>query len=112
MECDLLFNKFDNETTTAKGVELIELMKGGNSAHRSRALKLGLREGLLGSVSLRCPSSGCDLHNNHTAYPLLGSSVRCPRNHYRKSPYLECAGCGTSRIDSYDICQDCGKRFR
>lgn len=112
MECELLYDNFNNETTTAKGVEFIESMLGGNSAHCAEALKLGLREGLLGGVFLRCPRSDCRMHNNSTPHGLLESSVKCPNRH-RDTVYLRCAACGASRTDSeYSHCRDCKKRFK
>ena len=45
MQCELLYSKFNNDTTTAEGVEFIESMLGGNSAHCAGALKRGLIEG-------------------------------------------------------------------
>ncbi|KAF9645618.1 hypothetical protein BDM02DRAFT_3271586 [Thelephora ganbajun] len=111
MQCRLLYDNFNNTTTTEKGVEFIESMLGGNLAHRAGALKLGLREGLLGGVFLRCPREDCDMHNNTIPHHLLG--LRCPESHRGRAPYLECASCGDSRTDSeYTSCDNCGKRFR
>ena len=45
MQCELLYGKFNNDTTTAEGVEFIETMLGGNLAHCAGALKRGLIEG-------------------------------------------------------------------
>lgn len=45
MQCELLYGKFNNDTTTAEGVKFIEGMLGGDSAHRAGTLKRGLREG-------------------------------------------------------------------
>ena len=114
MQCELLQKKFNNATTTAEGVGFIESMLGGDSAHRVGALKAGLREGLSYGVLLRCPYGDCDMHNNTTPYRSLGSGLKCPRTHSRRSPpYLECAGCGTSRTNPESTsCQNCGKWFR
>ena len=111
MQRELLYGKFNNDTTTDEGVGIIESMLGGNSAHRAGALKTGLREGLFNSVFLRCPDDDCDFHNNTISYRSLG--LRCPgTSHYRNSPYLECASCGDTRHSSDDAsCHNCGKRF-
>ena len=86
MQCDLLYYKFNNDTTTDEGVGFIKSMVGGNSAHRAGALKAGLREGLLNSAVLR-PHDDCDFHNT--------------------------ASCGGSQIDSDNTsCLVCWKRFR
>ena len=45
MQCELLYGKFNNEKTTADGVEFIESMLGGDSAHCIVGLKRGFREG-------------------------------------------------------------------
>ena len=45
MQCELLYGKFNNETTTAQGVEFIESMLGGNSVHCAGVLKRGLIQG-------------------------------------------------------------------
>ena len=114
MECELLYGKFDDATTTAKGAVLIGSMPGGNSAHCAGALKMGLRQGFLGGVFLRCPRPECDLHKNSLSYRSLGSSVKCPRKH-SKVWYLECSCCGTSRSDPDEpspLCQGCKKRFK
>ena len=58
MQCEVLYDNSDHETT-AEGVEFIKSMLDGNSAHCAEALRLGLREGLLGSVFLRYPRSDC-----------------------------------------------------
>ncbi|KAF9785359.1 hypothetical protein BJ322DRAFT_826989 [Thelephora terrestris] len=119
MECELLYDKFNNEASTAKGVELIESMIGGNSAHRSGALKLGLRRGLSGTVFLRCSRSTCDLHTNpqscrgssgvFQSHGWFGSSVLCQLCCSR----LQCAGCGTSPIHAnFTSCQGCDKWFK
>ena len=113
MECELLYGKFDDATTTAEGVELIGSIPGGNSAHCAAALKMGLREGLLGGVFLRCPRSECDLHKNSASCRSLGSSIKGARNAPKATCYLECSGCGTSQTSSeYTSCQGCKKRFR
>ena len=52
MQCKLLCDKFNNDTTTNEGVGFIESMLDGNSAHRAGALKAGLRESLLNSAPL------------------------------------------------------------
>ena len=45
MQCELLYGKFNNDTTTAEGAAFIESMLGGNLAHCAGALKRGLIEG-------------------------------------------------------------------
>jgi hypothetical protein len=113
MECELLYDKFNNEASTTKGVELIESMIGGNSAHRSRVMKLGLRRGLSASVFLRCSRSYCSLHTSPPSFCTLGSSVMCPTGHTTPGAHLECTGCGTSRTSSDNTaCQGCKKRFK
>jgi len=111
MQCELLYDKFNNDTTTDEGVGFIESMLGGNSAHRAGALKAGLREGFWRSVFLRCPHGDCDFHNNTTSYRSLG--LMCPGAHRGSTPYLECASCGGERTNSDDtLCRVCQKRFR
>ena len=45
MQCELLYGEFNDETTTADGVEFIESMLGGNLAQCVGVLKRGLIEG-------------------------------------------------------------------
>ena len=45
IQCELLYGEFNDETTTADGVEFIESMLGGNLAQCAGALKRGLIEG-------------------------------------------------------------------
>jgi len=112
MQYELLYDKFNDDTTTDEGVEFIASMLGGDSVHRAGALKAGLRKGLPRCVFLRCPYVGCDLHHNTAHYRSLGPGLRCPRAHLG-GPYLECAGCGASRKTSESTsCQKCGKQFR
>lgn len=96
MQCWLLYDKFNNDTTVAQGVGFVEGMLGGGSAHRTNAVKQGFREGLLSASFLRCPREECDLHNNTTPHRLLESSVGCPRTHHwgYGTVYLVCGGCG------------------
>ena len=62
MQCELLHDEFNNDTTTAEGVGFIRDMLGGNSAHRAGALKAGLREGLLSGTFLRSPDGAGGSH--------------------------------------------------
>jgi len=113
MQCELLYGQSKNDSITAEGVDYIESMLGGGSSYRASALKLALRKGFVNGVFLRCPNGGCDLHNNTTPYRLLGSSLQCPRHHHFGSHYLECAGCGTSRMDSGSTsCGNCKRPFK
>ena len=45
MQSELLYGEFNNDTTTADGIEFIESMLGGNLAQCAGALKRGLIEG-------------------------------------------------------------------
>ena len=72
MQCELLCDKFKNDTTTNEGVRFIESMLDGNAAHRAGALKAGLRESLLNSDPLpsTLPSTGFGFFsNNNTKAP-------------------------------------------
>ena len=96
----LLYDEFNNDDTTARGVEFIKNMVVGNSPHSVEGLKQALREGILGGVPVRCTSRSCVQHNNTTARRLVGfSKVYCVCNFGR----LECAACKTPLEDSKDI---------
>lgn len=114
MQHELLYDKFDDDTTTDESVGFIADMLGGDSVHRAGALKAGLRKGLPRFAFLRCPYYECDLHHNATHYRSLGSGLKCPRDHSGRPPYLECASCGASRnsFETPSCCQKCRKRFR
>ncbi|KAF9785367.1 hypothetical protein BJ322DRAFT_1062892 [Thelephora terrestris] len=90
MECELMYDEYNDENTTAEGIKFIESVPGGNLAHRAGALKIVLKEGLLNRVFLRCPNLGCSMHNNTAPYRSFGQVTTCP--HHPARPYLECAG--------------------
>jgi hypothetical protein len=115
MQWELLSEFHDDDNASTSAADIVKRMKGGNTAYRAGALKLGLRNGFsMAGVLLRCPRNDCELYNSPVSYRSLGATVRCQRTHRQSgSPYLECTNCGTPRSESkFTSCQNCLRRFR
>lgn len=110
MQCALLYDKFNDESTTDEGMALIKGIVGGGSAHSAHVFKQALKEGLFNSVFPRCARKECKFHNNNTC-GLLKSSLDCPLHYcFGRMVCSECRA-RPGRLGQKS-CDDCGKRFR
>ena len=94
-----------------QGAKIIGSMANGSSPHRVGALKLALREGILGGVFLRCPQRDCLLYTN-CGIPRdeLGggpATSHCSRHLVE----LECSSCRTPIVSKDNRCRVCKRRF-
>jgi hypothetical protein len=130
MECEILISSCKNPKTVDLVNENIGRIADGSSPHSANALKLGLEKAFdlkkpppiaeplpppivkplpPPGVKLRCSWTGCPGYNDHVSISSVRNSCQgCPDCSYN---YLQCVGCGYTRLGNVAACEGCGQKF-